>query len=156
MNPKTATERRIIKLFKAGKTPRQIRNQLPGVPVSLVAFWRRKLGLPPFRIGRPPRRGLDSKITKLLQAGKTPREIRRLVPGVDSSTISNRRKKLGLPPFPSGRPAGSVNFEVRRIAATLRKEGLTYAQIGEVFGVTRQRAHQYFPETHRIKIRRGE
>lgn len=85
----------------------------------------------------------SEQIDKLLKAGCLPRFIRKKFSGTDPSTISYRRRLLGMPPFPRGSPPGLRKLDVLAKVRRLRKAGWTYAKIGEVLGVSRQRVHQY-------------
>jgi uncharacterized protein YerC len=87
------------------------------------------------------------QIVKMLQAGMTPRLIQKKFPGTGSANISYRRRLLSMPPFRPGGPSGPRNLTARIKARGLRKKGWTYAKIGAVLGVSRQRVHQYLSET---------
>jgi hypothetical protein len=80
------------------------------------------------------------QIKKLLQAGWLPRFIRKKFPKTDSGRIAYYRRLLGMPPFPRGGPR---DLAAAAKARRLRNAGWTYAKIGAVLGVSRQRAHQY-------------
>ena len=143
-------------MLQAGKTPGQIRQKYPGTTSPILTYYRKQLGLPPFPTGR--RSGLTKnpraqKIIRLLRAGATPRQIVRRIPDVDRSRISYFRSKLGLPPFRRG---AVFDVKSRRKAAKLRQAGLTFKQIGEIFGVTRQRAHQLLQPDDRFDSGLGE
>jgi hypothetical protein len=87
------------------------------------------------------------QIIKMLQAGMKPRMIRKQFPETESANISYRRRQLGIPPFRPGGPSGPRNVAARIKARRLRKKGWTYAKIGAVLGVSRQRVHQYLSKT---------
>jgi hypothetical protein len=87
------------------------------------------------------------QIIKMLQAGMEPRMIRKKFPETEPAIICYRRRQLGIPPFRPGGPAGPRNLAARIKARRLRKKGWTYAKIGAVLGVSRQRVHQYLSET---------
>jgi hypothetical protein len=85
----------------------------------------------------------SEQIDKLLKAGWLPRFIRKKFPETTSGSIFFHRKRLGMPPFPRGSPPGLRKLDVLAKVRRLRKAGWTYAKIGEVLGVSRQRVHQY-------------
>ena len=88
------------------------------------------------------------KISKLLKAGMRPYLVHQQFPQVHPSTIAwHRRWRLKMPPLPRGRIM--KNPAARRQARRLRKKGLTYAEIGKILGVSRQRVHQYIPRPTR-------
>jgi hypothetical protein len=82
------------------------------------------------------------KIFRLLKGGMRPYLVHQQFPQVHPSTIAwFRRWRLKMPPLPRGGIA--KNPAARLKARRLRKKGLTYAEIGEVLGVSKQRVHQY-------------
>jgi hypothetical protein len=94
-----------------------------------------------------PMKASAKQIIRMLQAGMKPRMIRKKYPDTASADINNCRKQLGMPPFPPGGPSGPRNLIARIKARKLRKNGWTYAKIGAVLGVSRQRVHQFLSET---------
>ena len=60
---------KIVALLKAGHTPKEILKEIPSITGATVTYWRKRLGLPPFRIGQP--RGLRNK-----EAAATVRRLR--------------------------------------------------------------------------------
>jgi hypothetical protein len=75
---------KIVALLKAGHSPREILKEVPSITGATVSYWRKRLGLPPFRIGQP--RGLRKK--------EAAAEVRRLkCEGLSYSQIG---KKLGF------------------------------------------------------------
>jgi uncharacterized protein YerC len=94
-----------------------------------------------------PMKASPKQIVKMLQAGMTPRLIQKKFPGTGSANIGYRRRLLGMPPFRAGGPSGPRNLTARIKARKLRKKGWTYAKIGAVLGMSRQRVHQFLSET---------
>jgi hypothetical protein len=94
-----------------------------------------------------PMKASTKQIIRMLQAGMKPRMIRQNFPETSSSKISNCRRQLGMPPFRPGGPSGPRNLIAWIKARKLRKKGWTYAKIGAVLGVSRQRVHQFLSET---------
>lgn len=84
-------------------------------------------------------------IIKKLRSGLSPMQIRTEHPQIDPSQISYWRAKLGIPPFKRGRKKGHGEawFRRNRTVRKLKSSGMTYAEIGRKYGVSRQRAQQY-------------
>jgi len=79
--------------------------------------------------------------TRELLKGKLPKEIVREF-GIDSSSIRNAARKMGMPPFKRGRARGHICPHIPA-AILLRRGGATLKAIGLKFGVTKQRVSQW-------------
>ena len=80
------------------------------------------------------------RIKKMLKAGMPPYVIREKLPGTGSGKITYWRRRLGMPPFKRG---ARLKLEAWVKARELWETGLTYQQVGDLMGVSRQRVHQY-------------
>lgn len=78
-----------------------------------------------------------SRIATLLLKGLKPKEIRVKYPDVSPSTISKIREKLNLPKFQRG-GVGIRDQGRLKIIRELKSKGVTYAAIGQKFGISRQ------------------
>lgn len=89
---------------------------------------------------------LRQKVEDLLRSGKLPREIKAAL-GQNTPAfgcfISRVRAKLGIPSFATGAPRGYRNKDVHEMVLKLKQMGLSYSQIGRVFGFSHQRAQRY-------------
>lgn len=93
------------------------------------------------------------QIIELLKIGKTPLEIREAMPNQipHSSAITVVRKRLGMPPFKSGRRPSIDVSNIEKQARKLKESGVSYSDIGKQFGVSRQRIQQLMkPDISRV------
>jgi len=79
--------------------------------------------------------------TRELLKGRLPKEIR-IEFGIDSSSIRNAARKMGMPPFKRGRARGHICPHIPA-AILLRRGGATLKSSGKMFGVSKQRVHQW-------------
>jgi hypothetical protein len=131
---------RVIDLLNQGLTPREIRWQIHSVSPCMISHCVRLLGLPKFKDGRPmfiENIEAEKIIRQLLIEGKTPKQILKEV-DVSSSFITQCRERLGMKKFARGR--GITNLRRHRRAKRLREQKFSYAAIGKILGVSRQRA----------------
>ena len=80
-----------------------------------------------------------SRVAKMLLDGKAPREIIRAL-GVCGATVAYHRRRLGMPKNRTGRPSGIYGVEASLRVAEMRSAGMTFQQIGDKMGLTRQSA----------------
>lgn len=130
---------------KCGLTRREAA-EVTGRSLSWIDDVKRRHGLPPFRPitrkGIAPRNGWTPAEDAILRAaiadGKTCAETRKLL-ARSLTAIQRRRATLRLPPFKRTHKIGSDFWSDQRLATLqqLLHEGLSYSEIGPVFGKNR-------------------
>ncbi len=92
----------------------------------------------------------------MIKAGRSPKEIKELLPAMSNSTITTLRKQLGLNAWKRGRPIGCVSKESKRQLREVKsriKRGETNISIARSLGLSHQRLSQMlYPEKHRARV----
>jgi hypothetical protein len=101
----------------------------------------------------PDRVSRNAKIVEMLNSGSRPIDIKNSIPGVSGCNVSYWRAKLGIQKFLPGNKLGyRFNPETSAEVLRLKQSGMTYREIGERFGHSKQWAQQMIIAQRRSPI----